>query len=240
MSIDKLYSYIVPADYRSIISVGQRVIVPFGKNNKQAHGIVVELEVVSNDDSSKLKSISYLYDDGVTLSYEDMSIAAFIKNRYFCTFFDAANALLPPGVWSKNIELFSPGDYSFEHIMVHLNNSPKKAAIVDLIYHKGKPVSLNDIIKETGIPRAAKHLSELKELNYISSEKKVVKPINDKFITMVEATLSIEEAEALLPKSKLSQRRLDVLRCLCQSGAVPEAELCYMTGVTGSMISGLV
>ena len=57
MSIDKLYSYIVPADFHCSITAGQRVIVPFGRNNASAQGFVVELESQSADKCEKLKTI---------------------------------------------------------------------------------------------------------------------------------------------------------------------------------------
>jgi len=240
ISIDKLYSYIVPADYSSSITVGQRVLVPFGRNNKQTHGIVVELNSAAQEECKKLKEIIYLYSDEVMLSHEDMSIASFIKNRCFCTFFDAANVLLPPGIWSRNTEVFLPGEFSYEYLLTQLTRSPKKAEIVKAVYHALHPVTCADIVKKTGIKTASTHLRELISLGYVTSKQKVIKPINDKFITMVEAAMSIEEAEALLPRGKLTQRRLDVLRCLSQSGTIPEAELCYLTGVTSSLISGLV
>lgn len=240
MSIDKLYSYIVPADCSKIIAVGQRVIVPFGKNNKQAHGIVIELDYMQEESCTKLKHLSTVYNDDIMLSYEDMQIAAFMKNRYFCTFFDAANALLPPGVWSKNTEVFLPGDEAYECLIPNIRNAKKKAEILHYIYHKGRPVTVNDVIKDTKITTAASHLRELRELGYIRSEQHISKPIGDKYITMVEPAISIEEAEVVLPKGKLAQRRLEVLRCLSQTGPIPEAELCYLTGVTVNMISGLV
>ena len=83
-SIDKLYSYIVPADFTDMVSIGQRVVVPFGKSNKNCNGFIMELESVDSSECSKLKSIQHLYNDQIYLSNEDIEVTKFIKNRYFC------------------------------------------------------------------------------------------------------------------------------------------------------------
>lgn len=238
-SIDKLYSYIVPADLTSVITVGQRVIVPFGRSNTRSHGFVIELCPVPAEECSKLKSIQHLYIDSIFLSNEDIETAKFIKNRYFCTFFEAANALLPPGVWSNKSEVFLTTDYSFEEICTLLGKAEKKIEIVRQIYNSRHPLTCAEIIKITGIETAATHLRQLIDLRYIKSEQKFEKATADKHILVASLTMPLENAEALIKEGKLGERRKEVLRCLSQAGSLPEKELCYMTGVTSTLVKGL-
>lgn len=81
-AIDKPYSYRVPLSMR--LEPGMRVIVPFGRGNKQAEGVVLSVEAGSEED---LKSVERCLDDESLLSGEMLRLAAFMRERYFCTFF---------------------------------------------------------------------------------------------------------------------------------------------------------
>ena len=98
-SIDKPYSYIVPDEMRDDIDIGSRVVVPFGRGNKPAYGFVVDL-AEKETGKSVLKIISHLYSD-FKLDREDFALVNFMRARYFCTFFDCAACMLPPGIWGK-------------------------------------------------------------------------------------------------------------------------------------------
>ena len=83
LSIDKLYDYLVPEEYREIAACGQRVIVPFGGGNRRVQGFIVALEGDSGE--FQLKPLLHIYDDGVGLSGEDISLAIWMRSRCFCT-----------------------------------------------------------------------------------------------------------------------------------------------------------
>ena len=101
-SIDKPYSYIVPEEMAGDIAVGSRVVVPFGRGNKPAYGFVVDL-AEKETGRSVLKIISHLYSD-FRLDKEDFALVNFMRARYFCTFFDCAACMLPPGIWGKSVD----------------------------------------------------------------------------------------------------------------------------------------
>ena len=95
-SVDKPYDYLVPKDLESQVFAGQRVIVPFGGGNRKTKGFILKL--LYAQERGKEKYISHAFDDSVSLSEEDMAIALWMRQRYFCTLFEAASALLPPGM----------------------------------------------------------------------------------------------------------------------------------------------
>lgn len=238
-SIDKLYSYIVPADFADVVTIGQRVIVPFGKSNKNCNGFIMELETTDSQECDKFKSIQHLYNDQVYLSTEDIEVTKFIKNRYFCTFFEAGNAMLPPGVWSNKAEVFTPSNYSIEELVDILGRADKKIEIVKTIYSARHAMTSAELVKATGIETAPIHLRQLVDMQYISSEQRFEKATADKFITRVSLAMPLDQAEFLIKDGKMGERRKEVLRYIAQAGALPEKELCYMTGVTSSLIKGL-
>ncbi|MBQ0110932.1 MAG: primosomal protein N', partial [Oscillospiraceae bacterium] len=98
-SIDILYSYLIPDDLIALCKKGCRVVVPFGRGNIPRVGVVLDIE---NDDKNGLKSIISVADKTPILNNEMLKTVAFLKDRTFCTYFDAVKAIIPFGL---NIKL---------------------------------------------------------------------------------------------------------------------------------------
>ena len=95
-AIDKLYSYHVPEEME--LAPGMRVTVPFGRGNRRCEGVVLTLE--EGEDRS-LKAVEQSLDETPVLSGYGLRLAAFLRERYFCTFYDAIRAMLPGGLWFR-------------------------------------------------------------------------------------------------------------------------------------------
>ena len=93
-AIDKPYSYWIPQGMDA--PVGSRVTVPFGRGNRRTEGIVLSLE---NGSADGIKSVERVLDPEPLLSEGMLRLAAFLRERYFCTFYDAIRAMLPAGIW---------------------------------------------------------------------------------------------------------------------------------------------
>ena len=93
-AIDKPYSYWIPRDMT--LAPGQRVTVPFGRGNRRAEGVVLSVEEGSREG---LKTVEAALDETPLLSPLQLRLAAFLRERYFCTFYDACRAILPAGLW---------------------------------------------------------------------------------------------------------------------------------------------
>ena len=83
---------------------GMRVQVPFGSGNRRSEGMVVALE---EGDGAELKWIDRTLDDGPVLDAMGLRLAAFLRERYFCTFYDAVKAILPAGLWFQTVDRFA-------------------------------------------------------------------------------------------------------------------------------------
>jgi primosomal protein N' len=99
-AIDKPYSYRVP--FGMTVLPGMRVQVRFGRGNRQAEGIVLSAEEGSEEG---LKPIELCLDEEPLLDDTMLRLAAFMRERYFCTLFDAVRVMLPAGLWfdTKNV-----------------------------------------------------------------------------------------------------------------------------------------
>ena len=97
-AIDKPYDYLIPQALEEGASPGVRVIVPFGRGNRRTEGLILSLEEASLTEKP-LKQLESILDPAPVLSDTMLRMAAFIRERYFCTFFEAIQAMLPPGLW---------------------------------------------------------------------------------------------------------------------------------------------
>lgn len=81
--LNQSYDYLVPAQYESIIKVGSRVFVPFGKRNLM--GFVINL---NNEEESlySLKSIISLLDFEPVINDELIKLGALLSCEYFFFF----------------------------------------------------------------------------------------------------------------------------------------------------------
>ena len=122
-SIDKLYSYRIPENMT--LQPGQRVQVPFGRGNVTAEGIVV---TVGTGPEEKLKTVESCLDEEPLLSETQLRLAAFLRERYFCTFYDGARAMLPAGLWFRQQDTFSlTEDRSWETASIRKEGADRKS-----------------------------------------------------------------------------------------------------------------
>ena len=95
--IDKPYEYAVPDDFRGRVQPGIRVAVPFSAGNRRSEGIVLALS--DKAEYEKLKDISEVLDTEPVLTQQQIQLALFMRERFFCTVYDAVRAILPAGLW---------------------------------------------------------------------------------------------------------------------------------------------
>ncbi len=95
-AIDTLFRYRIPPSMHDRALPGVRVLAPFGRGNRPTEGFLLLTE---EGEDEALKSISQILDDQPVLSEKMLRLAAFLRDRYFCTMYDAARALLPAGLW---------------------------------------------------------------------------------------------------------------------------------------------
>ena len=97
---DILYSYAVPKNFENLISPGRRVVVPFGMYSSFRQGIIIDVETCEDSETS-LKQIHTVLDKVPCVSAEMMDIIKWMKEYYFCTYFEAAKLITPPGTACK-------------------------------------------------------------------------------------------------------------------------------------------
>lgn len=93
-ALDRVFGYKVPFSLVSKIRVGQRVVVPFGRGNKEQTGYVVGLSNAIDYDKSKVKEILRIEEDGVSIESRMFSLAYWIRENYGSTMIQALKTVL--------------------------------------------------------------------------------------------------------------------------------------------------
>lgn len=125
-SIDKPYDYLIPGELLDKARPGARVYVPFSRGNRRSEGIILAVEEGSS--LEKLKSVEAVLDDEPVLKPWQLKLTLFMRERFFCTVYDAARALLPAGLWLKEDGRRKVNDKTVE--MARLSVPPEDADVI--------------------------------------------------------------------------------------------------------------
>ena len=98
--VDRPYDYYVPSLLADRIAPGMRVAVPFSRGNRTAEGIV--LSVRDHSDYSSPKEVLRLLDEAPVLTEAQLKLALWMRERFFCTVYEAVKAMLPAGLWFRS------------------------------------------------------------------------------------------------------------------------------------------
>ena len=95
LNFDREFSYIVPPQFAAEICVGSAVLVPFGRGNTLRQGIVLSLQ--ETDNVKGLKKIIDVKTQQWSVTPFALKLVEYIKETTFCTYYDAAKAVIPYG-----------------------------------------------------------------------------------------------------------------------------------------------
>lgn len=93
---DKLYSYLVPAELCGQLWPGGIVLVPFGRGDKPRMAVVLQLQEDPTPDP-RLKTLLAAAPEDARLTPDLLELVRFLKDRYFCTWYEAVKAIIPYG-----------------------------------------------------------------------------------------------------------------------------------------------
>ncbi len=232
-AIDKPYSYSVPAGLD--VQPGMRVIVPFGRGNRRTEGVVLLLEA---GDGPGLKSVERTLDEAPMLSAHMLRLAAFLRERYFCTFYDAIRAMLPAALWFKTDDTYRlTEDQSWQEKEVRQKDAKK---ILEFLRDCGGQTggqAIRSLIGDADALEAA--LKYLEKKKWITGERSYTRKTGDKTEKIATLIAPAEEAMEYASRCLRAPMQKAVLELLCGLGSVAVKELCYFTGAKVSTVKRL-
>ena len=233
-AIDKPYSYVIPEDM--VLIPGQRVTVPFGRGNRRCEGVVLSVE---DGSTAGLKAVERCLDEGPVVSQNLLRLAAFIRERYFCTFYEAIRAMLPAGLWFQTKETFSlTEDDSWKEKTIKNADARIVLELLNNLGGEAEEAALRAAVPDDERLHGA--LQYLGRKKWISAHAEYLRRLNDKTERIATLAASPEEAMEYAshrPKSAAMQRA--VLELMCSIGSVSVKELCYFTGASVATVNRL-
>ena len=232
-AIDKPYSYRIPEGMA--LAAGTRVMVPFGRGNRRTEGVVLSLEDGADE---TLKSIERQLDETPVLSPYMLRMAAFLRERYFCTFYDAIRVILPVGFWHKTKDTYRlTEDLSWQGKTLR---QPDAMKILQFLQECGGEAP-EKFIKELIPDEQARHtaLTYLVKKKWLVDETDFLRRLNDKTEKIATLCSSPEEAMEYAARCIRSPMQKAVLELMCAIGSVSVKELCYFTGAKPATVKRL-
>ena len=228
--VDRPYDYLVPPELQDKALPGVRVYVPFSRGNRRSEGVILALSDHSEYD--KLKPISAVLDDAPVLSPEQIKLALFMRERFFCTVYSAIKAMLPAGLWFDGEGRRKIGDKTIE--MARLCLPPEEASLIASRKRLGSPNQANllellcsfeclpsqELLRFTGASRQSLKALVKAELVELFQREAFRRP---------EIHLGAREALPVLNQEQ--QRAFHGINALTVSG---ESAAALLFGVTGS------
>ena len=228
-SIDKPYSYLVPESLAAAAVPGVRVMVPFGRGNKESEGLI--LARVQEPKLPGSKAIRQVLDPEPVLDKAGIDLALWMRGRYFCTVFEAVKTILPAGLWYGLREIWSLA-MEPETARSAAVGIPGAWQVLDLLEKQGGKADIR-VLRDALGDGVEKPLKAMKKAEILACETDAKRKIADKSHRMVELAVNTEDAYALTePKRRSAPARYEVVNFLATAGRTPAAEVSYYTGAS--------
>ena len=238
-AIDQPYHYLVPEELRGRVAPGMRVLVPFGAGNRRTDGVVLSLS--GEPPAGHLKSILTILDDEPVLDHDSLQLALWLRERCFCTVYEAARVLLPSGLW------FSLKDCWYlvegvdrEQAYAAAGRSERARHLVELLYANGGRAEMEQIRTAFGTKDPQPAIRQLAGQGVIALETSASRGIGDKTEQIAVLAVTPEEAMAKMSAGRGRARlQFAVTQLLCSLGSASVKELCYFTGASRATVRAL-
>src|SRR5437870_8090733 len=147
--LDHAYTYAIPASLQGQVSVGKRVLAPFGRGDKPTIGFCVGLTDAKPE--RKVKAIVQVVDDDALLTEHLLQLTRWMADYYLCGWGQVLNAVVPAGVkkqaGTRSISLI-------ELVPETLWPKPlppltgKQKSLLALLQERSEPIELHDLQKQ--------------------------------------------------------------------------------------------
>ena len=226
---DILYGYTVPNTLDGAVQPGMRVLVPLGGGKRQ--GVVFEL--CSPQQDRAYKPILAVLDKEPIFTEEMLLLARFLKDRTFCTFFEAARAQLPTGFHLKTTATYLALQTDKNHRL-----SAEEKIVYAFLLDRAQYLSKKEILSACELPESSDAVEKLLSKGLLQrgiASSKGLGNLNIRSARLCDTIVSAED----LPDD-LTEKQRHVAEVLLDVGAASVKELCYFTGVTNVVITNLV
>ena len=240
-AIDRPYDYLVPPEL-SGLTAGMRVVAPFGSGNRRTEGIVLSVERREPEGPvSKLKSVMTQLDETPVLDAEGLRLALWMRERWFCTVYEAARAMLPAGLYYALQDCYRLApDTDRDRALEAAGRSKNERQVVELVSSRAAGMERGQLREAFGAKDPGPALKSLTDKGILVLETSASRGVGDKTQDRVALAVPPEEALALTaPRRKTAPLRYAVAELLAGVGEASAKEVCYFTGASRSTLKSL-
>lgn len=222
---DKPYSYRIPQGME--VKPGHRVQIPFGRGDRTAQGVVLSVE---EQDPQASKELLSCLDEAPILTETQLRLAAFLRERCFCTFFEAVRSMLPAGLWFQaKIDYTLTPDRTWQEKTIRKAGAKQILSLMEALGGCADEGALDKLELSGEVLDAA--LTYLLHKKWIQGQTRLLRRTTDKteqIATLLASAEEVQEYLAKLPRNATHQR--SALELLANMGSVSVKELRYYTG----------
>jgi primosomal protein N' (replication factor Y) len=187
--VNQAYTYIIPTDLIEDVSLGVRVLAPFGA--RKMVGFIVGLKQES--DYPELKKIEQILDPTPLFTPAVLAMSKWVAEYYLCGWGEVLKAALPAGIHlfsEKIVRLLHPDPHT---LYLELSKrAPVQAEIIRLL-KEPRVISLKKLIEQVTSNNPYSSIKALRQQRVIRIELNLPKPqVSPKFIDWVTLDKSID------------------------------------------------
>lgn len=242
------FTYRVPAAMVDRVSVGCRVVVPFGK--KKFYTAIVSAITCIAPKGFEVKDVHSALDDSPILKHPQLKLWEWISQYYLCSIGDVYKAAVPAGLKIESetyVELNADYEESADNRM-----SEREAIVAQTLDHNGKMTSV-EISRKTGLQNVEALVARMVEKGIVAVHEKLVERYRVKKETCVRLAVDRNDSDAMhrafdtvrnsKKQEKLLVAMIDMLNKNQRQGVpleVTKARLLETTGLTPAILSAVV
>ena len=227
---DILYGYAVPETLRERAKIGSRVLIGFSKSNSKRQGVIFCFEKA--EEGKKYKRLLDVLDEKPLMTAEMIELAVYLKDRTFCTYFEAAKVQLPTGFnYKLNVTYVA-----LEHNAGEVTLTHDEQTVYDYMLEKVCYQSKKKILTDCSLPENCGVLEKLISKGLVEKNTDASKRIGELSVKTAVLTQKAEEPGAF---SDLTKKQTGVMTVLRDVGSAQVKELCAITGVSGAVVKAL-
>lgn len=247
LPLANVFTYIVPDVFELRVSLGMRVIVPFG-TKKIYTGIVYKIHHIAPQNYTPKPILDILDNEEPILCRPQLRFWDWIVTYYQCNLGDVYKAAIPSGLKLES-ESFVSVKKSVLNENIDVTENEKK--IIDFLAQKSS-ISIDDLQKKTDIKNVLPLVKKLIEKQVLSLNEELMRNYQPKIETFVRLSSHLEQQEALqlvFDELKKQEKQLKLLMAYIhlsefllkgEKKEVLKKDLLQKADVTVSVFNGLL
>lgn len=247
LNLSAVYTYAVPARWRSSICRGMRVLVPFGKN-KFYTGIVSATHTTYTG-TYKLKEILAVLDDHAFVSEIQLSFWQWIASYYMSTMGEVLVAAVPSVLRLESQSMVSLHS-DFELNNQEVQQTQTQQEVIAFLQQKGA-TSLQELVKKVDVEHCITVVKDLVSQNQLLITQEINEKYSPRYATYIRLTsFAKEKKQGVFDELKRSQKQIQLLESYLSLAAidadmtecqtVSKTQLLAHSSISEAVLQGLI